>query len=207
VYSVDRLGGLATVTADVDGTVYEVCEVTEPVAKKAMGQFDEPLVVFFAATVNLEGTATGFLTAGDVADRATPVFRDELARQGVEDVEEVEPRDPLPDVADGAVTEFRGTYEIQRIEREATRPGGGSFPIVVTSQSLETAAFQTVWKPDDGTALVAGGGYPNEDFESRESANVSGAEGDSIDVEVSIDLNLEPDAYRQRSISLVESVR
>lgn len=207
VHSFERLGGLATVTAYVDGTTYDVTEVTDTVAEKTMGQLDEPLVVFFAAKANVEGTASSFASAERIAERATPAFRDELESQGVEDVEEVDPRDPLPDVDEPSVAEFRGTYETSRVEHEATLPNDETLPLVVPSQSLEMAAFQSVWKPDEETALIVGGGYPNENFETRESSSVTGEEGDGIDVEMSIDLGLDPEAYRQRLVALAESVR
>lgn len=205
---VNQAGGWGIeVTAYTTGHRYELADVTETVREKTMGAIDDPLVVFFATESNLEGTGTSLADVDRIAEMSTNVMRSQLESQGITDIQQVEPVDPLPDVDEDAQSvEFRGTYETPAIERTASLGNGEEVPIQIPSQDLEVAGMHTTWKPNDGTAIVGGGVYPTKDFETSSQSSVTGERNDGIDVQVIVDLDLEPDSYRERLNSLTESL-
>lgn len=193
-------------TAYTAGRIYEVTDVTERISDKTMGRLSEPLVTFFAAESNLEGWTTGAASPGRIADASKGIVEQRLRELGASDVREVDPSPPLPERSPSETVEFRGTYRTPAIEQSAELPNGQSFPIEIPAQDLPVAGVLTVWKPEAGTALLAGGGYPVEDYEATGEASVTGDLGDGIDVTVSVDLNLRPSELRTRLNELVDAV-
>lgn len=193
-------------TAYTAGQIYEVTDLTERVTEKTMGNFSDPLMVFFAAKTNLEGLTTAAASPERIADSSKTLVERRLNDQGVEDTREVKPAAPLPDYSSSETVEFRGTYRTPEITQQAQLGNGETLPIEIPAQDLSVAGMMTVWKQDNGTALLAGGGYPAEDYEYTTETSMTSDLGDGIDVSVSIDLNLQPESLRKRLNELTEAV-
>lgn len=203
IRQVDDVTGVTAYTA---GTIYEVTDLTERVESKTMGTFSDPLMVFFAAKVNIEGWGAGLATPRRIAENSKGIVERRLNDQGVEETREVEPSEPLPDHSPSHSVEFRGSYNTPGFEQTAELPNGETFPIEIPSQELEIVGMMTVWKQDQGTAVIAGGGYPAENYEASAQSSVTSELGDGIDISVSIDLGLQSESLRRRMIDLAEAV-
>lgn len=188
--------------------VYEFTRLSEAVAEKTLGQFEGDLGAFFASRTTFEGYASYLVDAELVADEGLQEMVAEMESMGVTDVREVEPREPLPSAADEqALREVVGTYPVEDVSFETELPGGARQTFEIEGGEMPVRGILAAWKPGRRTAYVAGGAYPDGSFERESVESVTGdGRGDGIDVTVSVDLGLEPEAYREEVVGLVERV-
>ncbi|MDL5362282.1 twin-arginine translocation signal domain-containing protein [Halalkalicoccus sp. NIPERK01] len=188
--------------------LYEFARLSEEVAEKTLGQFEGDLGVFFASRITFEGYASYLADAGRVADGGLGEMTAEMEAMGITDVTEVEPTDPRPTAADGqALREVVGAYPVEDLSLEAELPGDARRTFEVEGGEVPVRGFLTAWKTGRRTAYVAGGAYPDGDFVRESPVSVTGdGRGDGIDVTVSVALGLDPEAYREELVGLVERV-
>jgi hypothetical protein len=132
----------------------------------------------------------------------------EMEAMGIEDVERVEPGEPLPTAADGqALREVVGTYPVEDVSFETELPGGVEQTFGIDGGEVPVRGVLAAWKEGRRTAYVAGGAYPDGNFARESEVSVTGdGRGDGIDVTVAVDLGLDPAAYREEVVGLVERV-
>lgn len=188
--------------------VYEFARLSEEVAEKTLEQFEGDLGAFFASRTTFEGYAAYLADAERVADEGLEEMAAEMEAMGITDVTEVDPSDPRPAAADGqALREVVGTYPVEDISLETELPGDASQTFEVEGGEVPVRGVLAAWKTGRRTAYVAGGAYPDGSFARESAVSVTGdGHGDGIDVTVNVDLNLEPEAYREEVIGLVERV-
>lgn len=202
-----RFGGVG-LDQYVRTELYEFARLSEEVAEKTLGQFEGDLGAFFASRTTFEGYASYLADAGRVADEGLGELTAEMEAMGITDVTEVEPTDPRPDAAGGqALREVVGTYPVEDLSLEAELPGDARRTFEVEGGEMPVRGVLAAWKAGRRTAYVAGGVYPDGDFERESPVSVTGdGRGDGIDVTVNVDLGLEPAAYREEIVDLVERV-
>lgn len=188
--------------------LYEHDELQADVNEKTLGQFTQPLAMFFATHIKLEGFASMFVSPGMIADRVFADFRNEMKRNGITGIEAVSVADPAPSYdASAELAEYRGTHEIPRIAKTVTIDGAGERTIEIPSKQLSITGLAAVWKKESGRAFAAGGVFPEEDYEATTGVSVSGdRRGDGIDLQVAIDLNIPVDELRSQIVEMAESV-
>lgn len=202
-----RFGGIG-VDQHTRTEVYEFARLSKAVAQKTLGQFEGEMGAFFASRTTFEGYAASLVGTERVAETGLEEMTAEMESMGMTDVRRVEPRDPRPTVADGqAFREVSGTYPVEDVSFETELPGDARQTFEIEGGEVSVRGFLAAWMPDWNTAYVAGGAYPDGDFERESVESVTGGErGDGIDVTVNVDLNLDPEAYREELIGLVERV-
>lgn len=188
--------------------VYEFARLSEAVAEKTLEQFEGDLGAFFASRTTFEGYASRLVDAERVADEGLEEMTAEMEAMGITDVSEVDPSDPRPAAADGQVLrEVVGTYPVEDISLETELPGDARQTFEVEGGEVPVRGVLAAWKTGRRTAYVAGGAYPDGSFARESAVSVTGdGHGDGIDVTVNVDLNLEPEAYREEIVGLVERV-
>lgn len=205
-YEKEKLG--LDVTGYERTRVYENAALRERVARQTVGRVDATLASFFASRIDLRGSATAAASAGEIAERVDPRFRERLADHGVEDLREVSPGDPAPDVGgpQAVVREYEGAYRTREIDRTVDIDGVGERRFAADPDDVPTAGLYAVWKDGVGTAYASGGVFPTADYEDAATLSLTGDEGEGIDVEVRLTLSFGPDDLRREVVSLVESV-
>lgn len=188
--------------------LYEFARLSEEVAEKTLEQFEGDLGVFFASRITFEGYASYLADAERIADEGLEEMTAEMETMGITDVTEVEPADPRPAAADRqALREVVGSYPIEDLSLEAELPGDARRTFEVEGGEMPVRGLLAAWKTGRRTAYVAGGVYPDGDFERESRTSVTGdGRGDGVDVTVSVDLGLDPEAYREEIVDLVERV-
>jgi hypothetical protein len=188
--------------------VYEFARLSEQVAEKTLEQFEGDLGAFFAARTTFEGYASRLVDADRVANEGVGEMAAEMEAMGIEDVERVEPSEPLPTAADEqAVREVVGTFPVEDVSFETELPGDTRQTFEIDGGEVPVRGVLAAWKDGRRTAYVAGGAYPDGEFVRESEVSVTGdGPGDGIDVTVDVDLNLEPEAYREEVVDLVERV-
>lgn len=188
--------------------VYEFSRLSEEVAEKTLEQFKGDLGAFFASRVTFEGYASRLVDAERVADEGLEEMTAEMEAMGITDVQETDPTDPRPAVTNGqAVRETVGTYPVEDLSLETELPGNARQTFEIEGGEVPVRGVLAAWKTGRRTAYVAGGAYPDGNFARESLVSVTGdGRGDGIDVTVNVDLNLEPEAYREEIVGLVERV-
>lgn len=202
-----RFGGVG-VDQHTRTEVYEFARLSEEVAEKTLGQFEGDLGAFFATRTTFEGYASRLVDAERVAAEGVEEMTAEMEAMGITDVRETDPSDPRPAVADGqALREVVGSYPVEDLSLETELPGNARRTFEVEGGEVPVRGVLAAWKTGRRTAYVAGGAYPDGNFARESLVSVTGdGRGDGIDVTVNVDLNLEPEAYREEIVGLVERV-
>ena len=200
VYGADIIGHTRT-------RIYESTALRTDVRKKTLGQFDNTLASFFATNIDLRGHWTAAVSATEIGKRLQPEIRKEFKKQGIQQVREITPSQPAPDVGGSHSTfyEFEGQYPAPTITREVEIPDVGKRTLKIEGGTIPVAGLLAVWKQDHGTALAGGGAYPKENYFESDTISVTGSEDDGINITVSVDLGLQPTQIRREIIDLVEN--
>lgn len=188
--------------------IYDNETLRQSMESKTLGAFDQALATFFATHIRLEGLTAMFASAGAISDRVFGSFRAEMAANGITNIEEVAPREPAPAYASRSdVAEYRGEYLVPSMAKPVTVDGAGERAIEVPAKRLAVTGIAAVWKANTNTWFAAGGAFPAEDYEATDGVSLSGdGEGDGVDIQVSIDLNVPSDRLRRNVVDLAESV-
>ena len=186
---------------------YDYTALEERVKKKTLGQFDGTLATFFITKVNLEGSGTYFADTSKIAEYALPTFKESLQAREIANVRPIDPSEPLPSIEGADSYEYTGRYALSGIQKEVTINGVGTRTLALPSKEIQVTGLVIIWKEGKGTAFVAGGAFPAENYAVEDTISATGGEtGDGIDISVSVDLNIRPDQVRRRVISLIKSV-
>lgn len=172
--------------------------------ERTAGEFDRGLSTAVVSRLTLEGVARRAATTHRIAENAMGGIEAALRERGVESLETVETTDPVPE-GDGEIIEYRGTVEVPAITREI-EVRGETRTVDLEGSPLAVDGLFTVRKADAGTAYVAGGVYPDENYVREESVSPSEAAGPDAEVTVDVDLDLDPGRLRERVIELIEGV-
>lgn len=196
------------VTGHIRTYIYENTAVRAEVKEETLGNFDQTLASFFASRIDLRGLATRLATKEKIAAQARPSFEDEMTDQGIQNVSEVTPHQPQPEIQDASplIYEYQGEYPTPEITRSVNIEEIGQRELSIESGTLPISGLLAIWKDGSGTAYAAGGAFPAQDYEQTETITITSEEGDGIDIHVSIDLNISPQQLRQQIVDLTESV-
>ncbi len=192
-------------TASAHTLVYEDRELTEDVAERTLGLVEGPLATFFATRVgfspeidDLPGGVGRSQILEEVEKSSKDSFRVQMESYGIENIEEVgEGTLETDSGVDADLTEFTGVFPFD----------GFAFPVTddhaveIDADNVSVDGWLAVWFDGDDT-LVAGGVHPAESFEE----NVSESLSSGIDVEIDVDMGMEPDRYREEIHSLMKAV-
>lgn len=200
-----EVAGAITVTATAHTLTYEDRAFQERLAEKTLGNIDFAPASFFATRVEFAPAVDG-LPAGAgrkelmaaVTDNAKDSFETRLRDLGLTGVEERD--ETTVDIDTGETADayrYRAAYpfdsfDLQFTDETATSIEGGELPV---------DGWLATWH-HDSSVLIAGGGYPAENFERSVDESLTPA----IDVSVEIDLELDPDAYEETLLALVAAV-
>ena len=202
VYGADIVGHTRT-------RIYESTALRTDARKKTLGQFDNTLASFFATNIDLRGHWTAAVSATEIGKRLQPEIHKEFKNQGIQQIREITPSKPTPDVggSHSMLYEFEGQYSVPTIARAVEIPDVGRRTLKIEGGTIPVAGLLAVWKQDHGTALAGGGAYPKENYFESDTISITGSEDDGINITVSVDLGLQPAQIRREIIDLVESTR
>lgn len=173
-------------------------------------EFDQPLVVFFAAQLNVfnEGLGGdlfyGQITPKQAIENAGAEIKKELRNTyAIESLERASSLTPMPDRA-RAHRELRGVYPIEK-SQDVTL-SDGTVSTVLLSGSIPVRVFYGCWKsPSSEDLLLVGGAYP-EDNEITLAGPVTGERGEGIDATIDVTFSFEPEALRSEIIDELSNV-
>ena len=188
--------------------IYDNETLRRSMEEKTVGAFDQSLATFFATHINLEGFTARFASMDAVAAPVFENFRAEMEANDITNIEEVSLSNPQPAYdSPSRHIEYRGEYVTPAMSQSVTIDGAGERTLDIPSQRLRVTGIAAVWKENTNTWFAAGGAFPAEDYETTNGFSVSGdGEGDGIDIQVAIDLNIRPDRLHQDIVDLAESV-
>lgn len=195
--------GPATLTATTMTRLYEDAALRAELREKTLGTASGQFATFFASRVTFDPNLADLPVGGGkildaVESQARKTFESQLRNAGLEGIEQTD----------------TGTFEIDS-ETEARLTGyGAAYPfeglsveltpektLNIAGGDVSVAGHLAVWKSDEAV-LLAGGAYPAENFRREVSKSPSAA----IDIDVTIDLGLTPEAYREELFGLMRGV-
>ena len=196
--------GLVTASGDAYTTTYVKATLQEEVAAETFDAIEQPLVFFFATWVECSPPIHSMpedsrTVVEDVDEEARAQFEEDLVANGLRDVE-LKKR-YTTDVATGHVadfSEYTAVYPFDDMEFEV----GAGESILLEGGEIEIGVRYAIWT-DGEDVFVAGGAFPTENYESETVDQFT----DAIEVELEIDLGLEPDAYETELEALLRSVQ
>lgn len=193
--------GIDALTAHERTHTYDYRELRESVSERTNGELDRSFARFVASRLTLEGIVRRLATPERLADDAMSQIEERFRNHGIESLETVEPSEPLPSV-DGEIIEYRGQFEIPPLTREI-EAYGRSHTVDFESGTIAIEGVFAVWKTSAGTAFIAGGAYPGENY-TREK-DVFSENGVDADLTTSIDLEFDPAELRAGIVALIEA--
>lgn len=202
----EEFPGGVEVAAQAHTVVYEDAELSAELDDRTLGMVHGPLSTFFATRIvfspsldDLPGGIGRDQLVEEVRENAEQDFRRQMNGYGVEDVEKSDESTMTTDSGvETALTAFSGSFGFD----------GVSFPVTddrtveIAADEIEVRGWLSVWHDGEYT-LVAGGAHPAENFAETTTESLS----DGIDVTVDIDMQLEPDSYRERVHELMQAVQ
>lgn len=204
-----QFGSVSGVRPHARTRLYDNETLREAMTEKTLGQFDQSLAMFFATHINLDGIMARFASQSDIAEPVFAEFRNEMAANGITNIDEVSPSDPKPEYDSGSThVEYRGEYETPAISKPITIDGADEQTINLPSQRLDITGIAASWQVDEHTWFAAGGVFPAENYETTNGFSLSGdGENDGIDIQIAINLDIPYEQLRQDVVNLAESVR
>lgn len=195
-----------TVAADAHTLTYEDEVLRTDVEEKTLGNIAFAPSSFFASRLDFSPpiddvpNETARKKVQDrVKEHANEEFAKRLREYGLTDVARVETTEIEVDTGEtAALYRYEATYAFDDIT--FTVEGGPS--ITIPGDSLAIDGWLAVWRRGDSNR-IAGGGYPAENFANTIERSLT----EAIDVTVSIDLGLTPDAYESELRSLLTAVK
>lgn len=195
--------GPATLTATTTTRLYEDAAFRAEIEEKTLGAASGQLATFFASRVTFDPNLASMPVGRDrildeVEREARRNFESQLRNAGLSDVTRADTG--TFDVESGAearLTSYDAAYSFDGLSvrlapEESLDIAGGDIAI---------AGHLAAWTGDEAV-LLAGGAYPAENFRREVSKSPSSA----IDVDVTVDLELTPDAYREELFGLMRRV-
>jgi len=192
---------VATATTEV----YDKADLAASLREETLEQLDGQIAIFFASRVTLDPDFTN-LPAGvgrdqildEVEENAKRQFESELESAGIVDIEETGEETITVDTGEEAsLQHYRGSFPFESFRFAISEDD----ELTIKSDSLSVSGHLAVWHHDD-SVLIAGGAYPNENFEETIDEELSSA----ISVTVEIDLGLEPTQYEDDLFELIRAV-
>jgi hypothetical protein len=173
-------------------------------------EFDQPLVVFFAAQLNVfkEGLGGdlfyGQITPKRAIENAGAEIKDELRNTyAIESLDRASSLTPMPDRST-THRELRGVYPVEKTQ-DVTLPDGTVSTVQLTG-NIPVRVFYGCWKsPSSEDLLLVGGAYP-ENNEITLTGPVTGEYGEGIDATVDVTVSFEPEALRSEIIDELSNV-
>ncbi|RDI72114.1 DUF6517 family protein [Halopelagius longus] len=197
--------GPMTLTAATRTLLYEDTALRERIAEQTLGRADAQLATFFATRATFDPDITS-LPAGAgrqqlldrVESQSQQAFQSRLKQAGLTDVTKTS--EETMQVASGAearLTNFEATYAFDGFSVDL-----GDRKIAIEGGEITVAGHLAAWI-GDGSVLVTGGAYPDENFERE----VTKSPSEAISLTVDVDLGLEPETYRDELFGLMKRVR
>lgn len=195
-----------TVTATAHTLAYEDADLRREVKAKTLDAIDFAPSSFFASRLDFSppvddvpNESARAKVQRRVEESSKSRFEERLRGYGLTDVRGIGTEELAVETGETATLHAYGaTYAFD--DMTFSTPGGPT--ITIEGDSLDVDAWLAIWRRDDAT-LLAGGGYPAENFADTIERSIT----DAIDLTVTIDLGLTPDAYRKELFSLLTAVR
>lgn len=171
-----------------------------------LGAFDKPVQTVFATKFNL-GVEASLVSGSMIADQAEEKVLGQLKRRGIENIEEIGlPSEWQSATNDGEVRVFRGEYIIPEFSVPFNVPDVGTREFTFKERAFPIEIAFKSWV-EDGSAMIAGGAYPAENFAvtGEPQSITGGGTGKGVDASISVNLELEPDRYRETTVKAVEN--
>ena len=174
--------------------------------ERTLGNLSDDLMVFFATRVNFNPNIDN-LPAGvgraeimdAITENANAGFREQLQAAGLQNISESGTGTVTVDTGEQAgLTRYSAEFPFEGIRFGVTDEEA----IQIPGRAIAIEGQMAVWHHGD-FALIAGGAYPAENFETTVTDSLSSA----IDVTIDIDLNLTPKRYAQEVTSLLKGVQ
>lgn len=196
--------GPVTVTADANTLVFEDVGLRDELAEKTLDQVSGQFSLFSATHVELRpgiDELPAGVGRGQILDRteenARRQFRREMEAAGLANVEQVETGTLTVDTGEDArLTSYAAEFPFQDVSFEVA----AGETITIEGAPIRVAGDLAVWH-HGGFVVIAGGAYPGENFTRNVTKELSSA----ITVDVSVDLGLTPDAYREEVRGLMRA--
>ena len=201
-----KVGPGVTVTGTAHTLTYEDAALREEIERKTLGSIDFAPSSFFATRLDFSPPVDDIPDSSErdeVNERITELsksrFEERLRGYGLTDVRETGAEELTVETGETATLHRYGaTYAFDDLV--FSTPDGPT--ITIEGDSLAIDAWLAIWRRNDAT-LIAGGGYPAENFADTIERSLT----DAIDLTVTIDLGLTPDAYRKELLALTTAVR
>ena len=195
--------GPATLTATTVTRLYEDAALRADIEEKTLGTASGQFATFFASRVTFDPNLADLPVGGErildaVESKARKTFESQLRDAGLEGIEQTGTGTfEVNSGTEARLTGYEAAYPFEGLSIELTPER----TLTIAGGDVNVAGHLAVWKNDEAV-LLAGGAYPAENFRREVSKSPSAA----IDVDVTIDLGLTPEAYRQELFSLIRRV-
>ncbi len=179
----------------------------EEMSTLAMADISAPLSTFFVTRVNFVGPLGGVAVPDLVETQVTPVVKDQLRSQGVEDLGERRP-------ATGSVEKTDDLYAIEgafHVDGQTMRgyplPDGKTTEVTVEAATVDMRLVYGIWAPRSGEVYVAGGAFPTSPYQSvSDPVSLTGDDETGVTVTAEVSLPLDRPDHRGALLSLVDAV-
>ena len=201
-----KIGPGVTVTGTAHTLTYEDAALRKDVREKTLGSIDFAPSSFFASRLDFSPPVDDISDSTErdrIGERITTIsksrFEKRLRGDGLTDVRETGTEELTVETGETATLyRYDATYAFDDLV--FSTPDGPT--ITIEGDSLAIDAWLAIWRRNDAT-LLAGGGFPADNFADRIERSLT----DAIDLTVTIDLGLMPDAYREELLALTTAVR
>ena len=186
--------------------IYEDAVLRRKLKEGTMGNFDQPIMLFFATRVALD-PALGQLPLGvgraeivaQARTQAERQFNGRMADNGLTNVRRTGTQSLDVDTGQEAeLTSYAADFEYDSIS--VPLPNGDQLSL--DGGTLTISGYLAVWHNDENV-MVAGGAFPADTFDKTVEKDLT----EMISVTVDVDLGLTPDAYSEELLDLIRSVR
>ena len=186
--------------------IYEDTALRQELKEGTLGNFDQPIMLFFATRVALSPALDQLpLDVGraEVVDQARAQaesqFNDRLANNGLTNVRRTGTQSLDIDTGETAeLINYAADFEYDSIS--VPLPNGDQLSL--DDGTLTIGGYLAVWHNDENV-MVAGGAFPADTFDKTVEKDLT----EMISVTVDVDLGLTPDAYGEELLDLIRSVR
>ena len=199
----ERSVGPTTLTAATVTRRYEDAALRADIEEKTLGTASGQFATFFASRVTFDPNLADLPVGGGqildaVESQARKTFGSQLRTAGLERVERTETGTfTVNSGTEARLTDYGAAYPFEGLSVDLTPEK----TLDIAGGDIGVAGHLAVWK-SDSAVLLAGGAYPAENFRREVSRTPSAA----VDIDVTIDLGLTPEAYREELFSLMRDV-
>jgi hypothetical protein len=196
----DREFSGVSVTAKAHTVTYEKAALRREIEEKTLGQVSGQFALFSATRVDMAPPLDEIPGVKDrvldtTEENAREQFRGQMRDAGLENVEQVDTGTLTVDTGEEArLTTYEAEFPMPSIEFPVTE----NQTITIEGGAVEVLGDLVVWHNGE-YVLVAGGAHPVQNVERDIDQELS----EAIDVSVSIDLGLTPDAYQEELRGLI----